>query len=93
MDKKTNIHLTNEKVIGNYKSSFDLVNYAIRLAENMIYTGRGPRVKSDVENRAILILEEIHQGKDQLDEITTPAAPSADFGVVEPNPKQTMNDA
>lgn len=92
MDKKTKIHLTNEKVIGNFKSSFDLVNYAIRLAENMIHTGRGPRIKSDVENRAVLILEEIYQGKDQLDEIDAPTAPLADFRIVEANPKHAANN-
>ena len=46
-----------------FKSSFDLVNYAIKLAENMIKTGRDARVKSDVQNRAMLILEEIRRGK------------------------------
>ncbi len=69
MDKKAKIHLTNEDVLKKFKSSFDLVNYAIRLAENMINTGRDARVKSDVQNRALLILEEIHEGKDQFDEI------------------------
>ena len=52
-----------------FKSNFDLVNYAISLAENMIKTGRDARVKSDVQNRAMLILEEIREGKDHFDEI------------------------
>ena len=69
MDKKAKLHLTNEETIKKFKSSFELVNYAIKLAENMIHTGRDARVKSDVQNRAMLILEEIHEGKDHFDEI------------------------
>ena len=41
----------------------------LNLAENMIKTGRDARVKSDVQNRAMLILEEIHEGKDHFDDI------------------------
>jgi hypothetical protein len=69
MEKKSKVRLTNEEIRGKFKSSFDLVNYAIKLAENMIYTGRDARVKSEVQNRAMLILEEINEGKDQFDEI------------------------
>lgn len=64
-----NIPLTNEKVCKKFKSQFDLVNYAIRLAENMIRTGRETRVKMESKNRALQILSEIIQGKDQFDEI------------------------
>lgn len=60
---------TNEELAGKFKSNFDLVNYAIKLAENMIRTGRDARIKSDVQNRALLVLEEIVQGKDYFDEI------------------------
>lgn len=69
MEKKGKIHLTNEKVTSKFKNNFDLVNYAIKLAENMIKTGRDARVKSEIQNRAMLILEEIHEGKDQFDDI------------------------
>lgn len=62
--------LTNEDLAKKFKSNFDLVNYAIKLAENMIHTGRDARVKSDVQNRAMLVLEEINEGKDRFDEIT-----------------------
>jgi hypothetical protein len=61
--------LTNEKISKRFKSQFDLVNYAIRLAENMISTGRDPRVKLDTQNRAMQILSEIANGKDVFDEI------------------------
>jgi hypothetical protein len=71
MDKKGKIHLTNEEMKGKFKSSFELVNYAIKLAENMIKSGRDARVKSDIQNRAMLILEEIHEGKDVFDELKT----------------------
>jgi DNA-directed RNA polymerase subunit omega len=77
MEKKNKIHLTNEEMTAKFKSSFELVNYAIKLAENMIKTGRNTRVKSDVQNRAMLILEEIHEGKDQFDEIKVTSSSSS----------------
>ncbi|MCE2982304.1 MAG: hypothetical protein LW832_01940 [Parachlamydia sp.] len=67
MEKKDKF--TNEKLAKKFKSNFELVNYAIKLAENMIRTGRDARVKSEVQNRAMLILEEISEGKDHFDEI------------------------
>lgn len=67
MEKK--IPLTNEKVCKKFKSQFDLVNYAIKLAENMIRTGRDSRVKIDSQNRALQVLSEIVNDKDQFDEI------------------------
>lgn len=63
-------HLTNETLGGKFKSQFMLVNYAIKLADNMIRSGRSPRVKkNDTQNPAALVLEEIVQGKDQLVDI------------------------
>ncbi len=70
MDKKDKkATFTNEDLTKRFKNNFDLVNYAISLAENMIKTGRDARVKTDTQNRAMQILEEIHQGEDQFDEI------------------------
>lgn len=70
MDKKGKKNqFTNEELSKKFKSNFDLVNYAIALAENMIKSGRETRVKSDTQNRAMLILDEISEGKDQFDEI------------------------
>lgn len=71
MDKK-NVRLTNEILNKKFKSNFILVNYAIQLAENMIKTGREARVKSELQNRAMLILEEIDAGKDVFDLIPEP---------------------
>lgn len=65
MEKK----VTHEYLSKKFKNRFDLVNYAIRLAENMIKSGREPRVRADTQNRAMLILGEIHEGKDVFDEI------------------------
>ena len=68
MDKKTT--LTNEDLKKKFgASNFELVNYAIKLAENMIKTSRDARVKSDMQNRALLVLEEIIEGKDQFDTV------------------------
>lgn len=63
-------HITNETLGDKFKSQFDLVNYAIRLADNFIKSGRPPRIiKLEVQNPAALILEEIRQGKDQFENI------------------------
>ena len=62
-------YLTNEKITKKFKSQFELVSYSIRLAENMILTGRDSRVKSDSQNRAMQILSEILNDKDRFDEI------------------------
>lgn len=61
--------LTNEELRKKFKSQFELVNYSISLAENMIKSGRGPRIKTDTQNRALHVLDEIILGKDQFDEI------------------------
>lgn len=81
MEKKGQVHLTHEGVAGKFKSNFDLVNYAIKLAENMIRTGRDARVKSEIQNRAMLILEEIQEGKDQFDEIQITSSSSTTSGL------------
>lgn len=66
MEKKT---LTNEHLRERFTNQFDLVNYAIQLAENMIHSGREPLVRSDKQNKAFLILEEIRQRKDMFKEV------------------------
>jgi hypothetical protein len=71
MDLKEN--LTNEKVKKKFSSQFELVNYAIKLATNMIMTGRDCRVKIDSQNRAMQILSEILNDKDHFDEIVEEA--------------------
>lgn len=75
MKKKAQIYFTNEILSKKFKSNFDLVNHAIKLAENMIQTGRESRVYSDTQNTATLILEEIQEGKDVFDEIKEPTSP------------------
>jgi len=67
------VRITNEEINKKFKNQFELVNYAIKLAENMLKTGRDARIKSDVQNRALQILEEIVTGKDQFDEIPVAA--------------------
>jgi len=63
-------HFTNEDLARKFGNNFKLVTYAISLAENMIKSGREARVKGkDTQNRAMLILAEIREGKDQFDEI------------------------
>jgi DNA-directed RNA polymerase subunit omega len=67
MDRKD--RLTNEEIAKKFPSQFALVSYSIKLAENMILTGRDSRVKSDSQNRATQVLCEILNGKDKFDEI------------------------
>lgn len=62
--------LTTEEIKKKFKSQFELVNYAIRLAANMIQSGRGPRMKTEIQNRSLQILEEIATGRDEFDEIS-----------------------
>lgn len=62
-------YLTSEKVCKKFQSQFDLVNYAIGLAANMIMTGRDCRVKTDSHSRAMQVLNEILNDKDYLDTI------------------------
>lgn len=66
---ETKEQLTNEKIRKRFVNQFELVNYAIKLAENMIRTGRDPRVKVDSHNRSLQVIGEIASGKDYLDEI------------------------
>ncbi len=90
MDKEGKKRFTNEALVKKFDSVFDLVNYSILLAENMIKTGRESRVKSDMQNRAMLILEEIHEGKDHMDEIEVKPAVAAASGPFQANRTQKL---
>lgn len=59
MKKKVRSHLTSERLRKRFTSQFDLVNYAIQIAENVVSTGRDVNVKTEVQNPAYNILEEI----------------------------------
>jgi hypothetical protein len=72
-------NLTNEKLSKKFINQFDLVNYAIRLADNMIRSGRGPRIKVEIDNPVIQILAEIEQGKDSFEEIVEVVKPEREF--------------
>ena len=61
------VKYTNENLRKKFENQFKLVSYAISLAENMILTGREPRVKTDIQNRAMQVLAEIAAGKDQFE--------------------------
>lgn len=59
--------LTSEALKKRFPSQFDLVGYAISLAGNMVKSGRGPRIRTSNENPAVIVLDEIREGKDVLD--------------------------
>lgn len=63
-----NEFLTNESIRKKFKSQFELVNYAIKLSEQMIHSGRSPMIDTESENTAVIIIEEINEGKDTFDE-------------------------
>ena len=67
-EQLTNEYLKKDKRFGD--DQFKRIRYLITLAENMILSGRDPRVKVDSQNRAVQILAEVANGKDFLDEIS-----------------------
>lgn len=67
MELKDN--LTNEQLKKRFGSQFELVGYAIKLAENMIKSGRDPYIRSESQNAAMHVLEEIEAGVDHFEEI------------------------
>lgn len=69
-NKKTSDRITNEFIAKKFRNSFDLVLYAIRLAKNMIKSGREPALYSTMQNRATLVLKEIEEGKDRFEDLS-----------------------
>lgn len=63
MDVEDN--LTNEGIMKRReRSTFDLVNYAIKVAENMIHSGREPVVRTHSQNIPMYVLAEIANNKE-----------------------------
>lgn len=61
-------YLTNEAISKRFDNQFDLVNYTIKLAAELVKSGRAPRVKIKTENPALQILEEVICGVDGIEE-------------------------
>ncbi len=61
--------LTNESVSKKFNNMFDLVNYSIGLATQLIKTGRAPRTRVDSDNPAVIIIEELQDGKDLWEDL------------------------
>ena len=75
MEKKET--LTNEVIRKKFVSQFELVNYAIRLAENMIRTGRDSDSRlTGGDNVALHVISDITEGRDKLVDLTVNAADS-----------------
>lgn len=70
MEKEKKEHLTNEKISNKFKSQFELVNYAIKLADNLIRSGREARIETNTQNPALQVLEEIEIGTDKLEDLS-----------------------
>lgn len=58
--------LTNEKLTRRFKSLFELVNYSIRVAEEMLKSGRDLHVRTDVQNPMYRVLLEILNDKEPV---------------------------
>lgn len=61
--------LTNEQLLKRFKNQFDLVRYAIQLAENRILSGRDTEVGTDTQNVAFQTLAEIAGNKESFIEL------------------------
>ena len=72
--------LTNETLNDKFQSSFELVTYAIKLAHDLIISGRPPRVHIGTENPAQIVLAEIDAG---VDFIAEPEEEDDDFEAIE----------
>ncbi len=67
MERRRN--LTNEIVTKKFQNQFDLVNYAISVATNIIRTGREAHDSYGSENPALQALDEIATGRDKYEEV------------------------
>lgn len=63
--------LTNEKLTRRFKNQFDLVNHTIKVAGNLISTGRAPQVEVDIKNPAVQALAEVECGRELLESVIT----------------------
>lgn len=69
MDIDYKDQLTNEQLLKRFKNQFELVRYAIQLAENTIRSGREPEMLGDSQNVAYNILGEIAHHREQFIEL------------------------
>jgi len=60
--------LTNEDVRAKFTNQFDLVNYTIKLAKEMIKSGRQPRGSLKTDNPALQAIEEVLIQEKELDQ-------------------------
>src|SRR5690242_11070900 len=77
--------LTNEELLKRIKNQFELVRYAIQLAENTIRSGREPSLSHDSQNVAYQILAEIASHTEHFEDI-----PQAEEAPVAVYPKKEM---
>lgn len=61
--------LTNEQLLKRFKNQFELVRYAMQLAENAIRSGRELNVDTDSQNVAFQVLAEISANTERFEEI------------------------
>jgi hypothetical protein len=61
--------LTNEKLAKRFGSLFDLVNYAIEIAQGRVHSGRTDEVRHGVRNPAYQILADISSNRERIEDI------------------------
>ncbi len=69
--------LTNEQLLKRFKNQFELVRYAIQLAENTVRSGRVPDAWADTQNVSFMILSEIAANKETFAELPQASAMDA----------------
>lgn len=62
--------LTNQQLLKRFKNQFELVRYAMQLAENAIKSGRDMDADIDSDNVAYQVLAEICANKERFEEIS-----------------------
>ncbi len=76
--------LTNEKLLTRFNNQFELVRYAIQLAENTIRSGRELDIWSESQNVSFLILAEIAANKEEFAQVP-------DYSAMQDSPRYDNN--
>jgi DNA-directed RNA polymerase subunit K/omega len=83
-DPLVNKNYTSDQLLKKFGSQFELVNYAIRLAENMIRSGKEPHLIGDAQNIALQVIAAIASNTDRFEEITETVVETRFTEMIEP---------
>lgn len=83
--------LTNEIVTKKFQNQFDLVNYAISIAADIIHTGRATQADFWTENPALQALDEIETGHDKIEKVVEVEEEEEEFVEEVVTPKKRLS--